>query len=113
MKVFVIAEAGMNHDGDLERAIALAEAAADAGADAVKFQLHDADAETVRDAPSPPYFSSETRYEYFRRTAFSDEQWAMLRGRAHEVGIEFVCSAFSLEALDRLGRIGVDPHQNA
>ena len=51
MGVFVIAEAGMNHDGSLGNAIRLAEVAAECGADAVKFQLHDAAAETTRDAP--------------------------------------------------------------
>ena len=65
----------MNHDGSLGNAIRLAEVAAECGADAVKFQLHDAEAETTRDAPSPPYFEGESRWEYFRRTAFDDEQW--------------------------------------
>ena len=68
-RVNVIAEAGMNHDGSLGNAIRLAEVAAECGADAVKFQLHDAEAETTRDAPSPPYFEGESRWEYFRRTA--------------------------------------------
>src|SRR5436309_152327 len=107
MSVFVIAEAGMNHDGSLGNAIRLAEEAAAAGADAVKFQLHDAEAESTRDAPSPPYFRHETRWEYFRRTAFTDEQWRTLREACERAGIDFVCSPFSVEALERLERIGV------
>ena len=99
MGVFVIAEAGMNHDGSLGNAIRLAEVAADCGADAVKFQLHDAPAETTRDAPSPPYFQHETRWEYFQRTAFTDEQWRLLKQTCDALGIEFLCSVFSLEAL--------------
>jgi N,N'-diacetyllegionaminate synthase len=105
--VEVIAEAGMNHDGSLGNAIRLAEVAAECGADAIKFQLHDAQAETTRDAPSPPYFQHETRWEYFQRTAFDDDQWAMLKGACEAAGIEFLCSAFSLEAVDRLERLGV------
>src|SRR5437588_314494 len=97
----------MNHDGSLGNAIRLAEVAAECGADAVKFQLHDAPAETTRDAPSPPYFQLETRWEYFQRTAFTDEQWATLKAACERAEIEFLCSVFSLEAVERLERIGV------
>src|SRR5213592_586325 len=104
--VFVIAEGGMNHDGSLGNAIRMAEVAAECGADAVKFQLHDADAETTRDAPSPPYFQYETRWEYFKRTAFTDEQWATLKRACDAVEIEFLCSVFSVEAVERLEQLG-------
>jgi sialic acid synthase SpsE len=107
MGVLVIAEAGMNHDGSLGNAIRLAETAAECGADAVKFQLHDAAAETTRDAPSPPYFRHESRWEYFERTAFTDEQWARLKAACDAAGIEFLCSVFSLEAVERLENLGV------
>lgn len=105
--VFVIAEAGMNHDGSLGNAVRLAEVAAACGADAVKFQLHDPAAETTRDAPAPPYFKNESRWEYFERTAFTDEQWQTLREACGRASIEFVCSVFSLEAVERLERLGV------
>jgi N,N'-diacetyllegionaminate synthase len=111
MGVLIIAEAGMNHDGSLGNAIRLAEVAAEAGADAVKFQLHDAAAETTREAPSPPYFRHETRWEYFERTAFTDAQWRTLKAACDAAGIEFLCSAFSLEALGRLEELGAARHK--
>jgi N-acetylneuraminate synthase len=105
--VFVTAEAGMNHDGSLGNAIRLAEVAAEAGADAVKFQLHDASAETTRDAPSPPYFQHETRWDYFQRTAFTDDEWRTLKEACDAAGIEFLCAPFSVEAIERLEALGV------
>jgi N-acetylneuraminate synthase len=113
VRVSIIAEAGMNHDGSLGNAMQLAAVAAACGADAVKFQLHDPEAETTRDAPAPSYFSSESRWDYFHRTAFTDEQWRALKSRCDELGIEFLCSAFSLEALARLEALGVARHKIA
>jgi N-acetylneuraminate synthase len=109
--VVLIAEAGMNHDGSLGNAIRLAEVAAECGADAVKFQLHDAPAETTRDAPAPPYFQLESRWEYFERTAFSDAQWRTLKEACDAAGIEFFCSVFSLEAVERLESVGVSRYK--
>lgn len=111
MSVFVIAEAGMNHDGSLGNAIRMAEVAAECGADAVKFQLHDPSAETTRDAPAPTYFQDESRWEYFERTAFTDEQWRRLKDACDHAGIEFLCSPFSVEALGRLEALGVERYK--
>jgi N-acetylneuraminate synthase len=107
----IIAEAGMNHDGSLGNAVRMAEVAGRCGADAVKFQLHDAAAETTRDAPGPPYFVGESRWKYFERTAFSDEQWKELKSACDAAGVEFLCSVFSVEALERVERIGAARHK--
>ena len=109
--VNVIAEVGMTHDGSLGNAIRMAEVAAECGADAVKFQLHDAEAETTRGAPSPPYFEGEQRWEFFRRTAFSDEQWRSVKRACEQAGVEFLCSVFSERAVERLERIGVSRYK--
>ena len=54
------------HDGSLENALKLIQVAKDCGASAVKFQLHDAENETLKNAPNPKYFRSEKRYSYFK-----------------------------------------------
>ena len=77
---FVIAEIGMNHNGSIGQAKCFIDAAVEARADAVKFQAHIAEAETLRNAPEPPYFKQEPRFDYFKRTAFDKSQLAELKG---------------------------------
>lgn len=106
--LFLIAEIGSVHDGSLGNAKKLIEAAAAAGADSVKFQMHIAEAESRADAPAPGYFQAESRYDYFRRTAFTPAQWAQLRDTCHAHGVRFVCSPFSIEAVEVLDQLNVD-----
>ena len=75
----LIAEIGSVHDGSFGNAIKLIELAKDVGASAVKFQLHIAEEETTRNAPSPSFFDGEDRFSYFKRTSFSSDQWGKLR----------------------------------
>jgi N,N'-diacetyllegionaminate synthase len=103
----IIAEIGSVHDGSFGNAIKLIEAAADCGADAVKFQTHIAEAETLADAPMPSYFKGEPRMTYFRRTGFSPAQWKELRAACERCGVTFLSSPFSLEAVDLLEDVGV------
>jgi N-acetylneuraminate synthase len=105
--VLIIAEAGSVHDGSFGNACKLIELAKKAGADAVKFQTHLPEAESLPNAPSPPYFKGEPRMDYFRRTGFSREQWAKLKQHADEQDILFLSSPFSLEAVDLLESIGM------
>ena len=107
MSVTIIAEVGSVHDGSWGNACRLIDVAAEVGADIVKFQMHIADAETLRDAPMPPYFKGEPRFEYFERTGFSLEQWLQLRAHCTEQQIEFMSSPFSLAAVELLEEIGV------
>lgn len=104
----IIAELGMTHDGSFGQAKAMIKAAAACGVDAVKMQTHISEAETLKDAPMPPYFHDEPRFEYFQRTAFSKEQWRELRDYAHECGVLFISSPFSIEAIDLLSEIEID-----
>jgi N,N'-diacetyllegionaminate synthase len=111
VSVFIIAEIGSVHDGSFGNALGLIDAAAAAGADAVKFQTHLADAETLPDAPSPSYFTSEPRVDYFRRTAFSLEQWHALKVRCEQKSVMFLSSPFSEEAVDVLEQLGLERYK--
>ena len=102
----VVAEVGNNHDGSIRQAERLIAAAADAGADAVKFQTHIADAEMLPSTPTPPHFD-EPRYEFTKRMELSQEAHARLKAAAEERGLVFFSSPFSVEAVALLEEAGV------
>jgi len=106
---YLIAEVAQAHDGSLGTAHAFIDAAADAGADAIKFQTHIADAESTLDEPFRVKFSlqDETRLDYWRRMEFTREQWAGLASHAAERSLHFLSSAFSLEAVSLLRNLDV------
>lgn len=112
-KLFLIAEIGSVHDGSLGNAFKLIEVAKDCGASAVKFQLHDAENETLKDAPNPKYFKSEKRYSYFKRTAFNLDQMNKLKKFANELKLKFIVSPFSIEAAKMLKKINIDGYKIA
>ena len=104
----VIGEVALSHDGSLGLAHKFIDAIADAGADAVKFQTHIAAAESTPAEPFRVAFSRQdaSRYDYWKRMEFTEEQWAGLARHAAERGVIFMSSPFSLEAVDMLARIG-------
>jgi N,N'-diacetyllegionaminate synthase len=105
----VIGEVAQAHDGSLGMAHAFIDAIATAGADAVKFQTHIAAAESHPSEPWRVPFSYEdaTRFDYWKRMEFSEEQWSELRAHAEDRGLAFLSSPFSLEAVGLLQRVGV------
>jgi N,N'-diacetyllegionaminate synthase len=107
--VFLIAEVAQAHDGSLGMAHAYIDAAAEAGADAIKFQTHIADQESTMDEPFRVNFSKQdpTRYEYWKRMEFTTDQWAGLSKHAKEKNIIFLSSPFSVAAVQLLNNLGV------
>ena len=102
--VYVIAEAGVNHNGDLELARRLVDCAAEAGADAVKFQTFDAKKLATSAAPKASYQkrttdSAESQLEMLRKLELPREWHWELRERAHARGIEFLSTAFDADSL--------------
>lgn len=112
-KVFVIAEAGVNHNGSADLALRLVDAAAEAGADAVKFQTFNADRLASARAPKAAYQtratgSGESQLEMLRRLELSAGIHQQLLARCAERGITFLSSPFDLDSLDMLvSRLGV------
>jgi N,N'-diacetyllegionaminate synthase len=107
----IIAEIGSVHDGSFGNAKRLIDLASECGADAVKFQTHLPEFEMVRGAPNPPYFSGEDRDTYFRRTSFSRVQWGDLANHAKSIGLTFLSSPFSIEAVDLLESINMEVYK--
>jgi N-acetylneuraminate synthase len=107
--VFVVAEVAQTHDGSLGQAHAFIDAIAAAGADAVKFQCHIADAESTPGEPWRVRFSPQdaTRYDYWLRMEWTEEQWRGLARHAAEKQLLFLCSPFSDEAVALLTRLQV------
>ena len=105
----VVAEIAQAHDGSLGTAHAYIEAVAKTGADVIKFQTHIAAAESTPDEPFRIKFSPQdrTRYDYWKRMEFSEDQWRGLAEHAADRGLIFLSTPFSLEAVALLDRIGV------
>lgn len=109
--VFVIAEAGVNHNGDIDMARRLCDAARAAGADAVKFQTFRAEDLVVPGAPTAQYQERTTgqtdQFTMLRSLELSREQHEVLKAHCDAIGIEFFSTPFSIAALDMLVMLGV------
>lgn len=109
--VFVIAEAGVNHNGDLALALRLCDAARRAGADAVKFQTFRAEDLVVPGAPTAQYQARETgevdQFVMLQRLELSLQQHQQIKAHCDRIGIEFFSTPFSVDAVDLLVGLGV------
>lgn len=109
-RVFVIAEAGVNHNGSPELALALVDRAAEIGADAVKFQSFSADRLVTRSAGKADYQNrttspTESQHAMLRRLELDEAAQRSLLARARERGIRFLSSPFDEESADLLERL--------
>ncbi|MEQ9143862.1 MAG: N-acetylneuraminate synthase [Parvibaculaceae bacterium] len=107
--VAIIAEAGVNHNGSLERAVEMVDVAADAGVDMVKFQTFNAAALATAAAPKAAYQTAttdaaESQLEMLRTLELDGNAHRVLIERCEEKGIRFLSSPFDLGSLDLLAR---------
>jgi N,N'-diacetyllegionaminate synthase len=110
--VFVIAEAGVNHNGSLDLALQLVDAAKASGADAVKFQTFRADQLATRSAHKAPYQErttehSESQFEMLQRLQLDAAAHQRLIHHCRNVGIQFLSSPFDAQSADLLATMDV------
>lgn len=108
----LIAEAGVNHNGSLDMALRLVDAAAEAGADLVKFQTFRAAGLASRKAPKADYQmrrtdAGESQFDMLRRLELTEDAHERLIGHCAERGIGFLSTPFDPVSLDLLVRLGV------
>lgn len=113
MSCFIIAEAGVNHNGDINLAFKLCDAAKNAGADAVKFQIFDADKLVTKNAKKAEYQnkndkSSDTQYQMLKKLALSNEEFSEISNYCNKIGIKFMATAFDEDSIDFLHSLGVN-----
>jgi N-acetylneuraminate synthase len=105
----IVAEIAQAHDGSLGTAHAYIDVVAQAGVDAIKFQTHIASAESTPAEQFRVHFSQQdaTRYDYWKRTEFTADQWRGLSFHAREKGLIFLSTPFSFAAVDLLESLNV------
>ena len=106
-KIFVIAEAGVNHNGDPDLALELVEVASQAGANAVKFQLFNAREIVTEKAERAEYQKknsgdNSSQLEMLKGLELPKEVHAELKKLSKRLGIEYMCTAFDSQSLDFL-----------
>lgn len=108
-KPYFIAEIAQAHDGSLGVLHSYIDAVSKTGAQAIKFQMHIADAESSIHEPFRINFSYEdaTRFDYWKRMEFTLEQWKGIKQHCDEVGLDFICSPFSNAAVHWLEELNV------
>lgn len=108
--VLIIAEAGVNHDGSVDRALELVDIAASAGADVVKFQMFRADELVTLGAAAAEYQrarGAQSQHELLRRLELTDEEFARVAAHCRARRIEFLATPFGVRDVDRLAALGV------
>lgn len=109
----IIAEAGVNHNGELQKAKELIDVAANAGVDYVKFQTFNADRLVTKTAKRAAYQDQNTadtdnQYEMLKKLELSHEAHHLLIAYAKKKGIQFLSTAFDLDSLDFLKALGLN-----
>jgi N-acetylneuraminate synthase/N,N'-diacetyllegionaminate synthase len=111
-KTYVIAEAGVNHNGKIELAIELINQAKNAGADCIKFQTFQANQIVTKASPKADYQlkvtdSSESQFEMLKKLELQKEHYPLLINRCKELNIDFMSTPYNFEDVDFLDSLNV------
>lgn len=109
----VIAEIGLNHGGSLERALTLVDAAAGAGAHAVKLQTLEAAALVAPDCPAPAHVAAESLVDFFATFELDESAHRQIAARVRSRGLRLLSTPLSESAVSMLDRLGVDAYKIA
>jgi len=109
---YIIAEAGVNHNGDPDRAKSLIDTAAKSGVDAIKFQTFKADSVVTQQAKKASYQKKTTgakgsQYDLIRNLELSYDVFSELKRYTEKKGIDFLSTPFDIESVDFLDDIGI------
>ncbi len=108
---FVMAEVGINHEGSFDKAIQMVDAAAETGADCVKFQTHITEMEMIPTDMKPGGISEERLWDIIKRCELTAVEERAVKDRCDEKGILFLSTPFSREAADRLEKLDVPAYK--
>jgi N,N'-diacetyllegionaminate synthase len=111
--VYIIAEAGVNHNGDLKMALQLADKAKEIGADCVKYQTFKAEQIVTAASPKAQYQlevtdKSESQFEMLKKLELNKEDFALIQSHCRQIGIDFMSTPYNPEDADLLNSIGVN-----
>ncbi len=115
-KCFIIAEIAQAHEGSLGMLHSYIDAVAKTGVDAIKFQTHIAEAESSEFEPfrvKLKYQQDATRFDYWKRMQFNQNEWQEIKDHCDEVGLEFMSSPFSIAAVEILEAVGMKKYKIA
>ena len=105
-KPYIIAEACINHEGDINNACKMISEAKKSGVDCIKFQIHNLDNEMLKEAPQSDNFK-DSLWDTLERTNFNISQQKILMEECKKQNIDYLCTPFSRDGSDELENIGV------
>lgn len=116
MGTYIIAEAGVNHNGSLDIALQLADEAKKCGCDCIKYQMFQTEKLVTQHAKKAKYqventYSDDTQFEMLKKLELNFEQFNIIKEYCKQIDIDFMATPFDCEAVDMLEKLCVDVYK--